>query len=97
MDSTLRDMSAPNTGQRRDTRGLLGKMFVVPSPSKPPGRVRVTIVLVAFVVWCSATALSWGAEPTLLTLAFFCGMLAAVLSMLGSLASYHRWKGERYG
>jgi peptidoglycan/LPS O-acetylase OafA/YrhL len=90
-------MSAPNTEQRRDARGLLGKMFVGPSPSKPPGRVRVTIVLVAFVVWCSATALSWGGTPTLLTLAIFCGMLAAVLSMLGSLASYHRWKGERPG
>jgi len=57
----------------------------------------VTIVLAAFVVWCSVTALSLGATPTLLTLAFFCGLLAAVLSMLGSLASYHRWKGDRPG
>ena len=72
-------------------------MFVGAPPSKPPGRARVTIVLVAFVVWCSVTALSWGATPALLTLAFFCGLLAAVLSMLGSLASYHRWKGDRPG
>lgn len=89
-------MSTPTTGHRRDVRRLLGWMFVGTQPSKPPGRVRVTIVLVAFVVWCSAT-LSWGATPTLLTLAFFCGLLAAVLSVLGSLASYHRWKGDRPG
>ena len=57
----------------------------------------MAIVLVAFAVWCSVTALSWGATPALLTLAFFCGLLAAVLSMLGGLASYHRWKGDRPG
>jgi len=72
-------------------------MFVGAPPSKPPGRTRVTIVLAAFVVWCSVTALSWGATPALLTLAFFCGLLAAALSMLEGLASYHRWKGDRLG
>ena len=72
-------------------------MFVGPSPAKPPGRARVAIVLVAFAVWCSVTALSWGATPALLTLAFFCGLLAAVLSTLGGLASYHRWRGGRPG
>ena len=72
-------------------------MFVIPQPSKPPGRARVMIVVSAFVVWCSVTALSWGAKPALLDLAFFCGLLAAVLFVLGSLASYHRWKGDRPG
>ncbi len=90
-------MSTPTTGQRRDVRRLLGWIFVAPPPSKPPGRAHVTIVLVAFVVWCSVTALSWGATPTLPTLAFFCGLLAAALSVLGSLASYRRWKGDRPG
>ena len=90
-------MSAPNTGQRRDVRGLLSMMFVGRAPSKPPGRIRVALVLVAFVVWCSVTVLSWGATPALLTLAFFCGLLTAVLSVLGGLASHHRWKGDRPG
>ena len=72
-------------------------MFVGAPPSKPPGRTSVAIVLAAFVVWCSATALSWGATPALLTLAFFCGLLAAVLSNLGGVASYHRWKGDSPG
>lgn len=75
----------------------MGRMFVGPLPRKPPGKARVSIVLAAFVVWCSVTALSWGATPTLLTLSFFCGLLAAVLSVLGGLASYHRWKGDRPG
>jgi peptidoglycan/LPS O-acetylase OafA/YrhL len=83
--------------EHRGTVGRLLRQIVEPPPTKPPGTARVTIVLVAFVVWCSVTALSWGATPALLTLAFFCGLLAAVLSMLGGLASYHRWKGDRPG
>ncbi len=72
-------------------------MFVGRVSSKPPGRIRVALVLAAFVVWCSVTVLSWGATPPLLDLAFFCGLLAAVLSVLGGLASHHRWKGGRPG
>ena len=72
-------------------------MFVGRAPSKPPSRISVALVLVAFVVWCSVTVLSWGTTPPLLDLAFFCGLLAAVLSVLGGLASYHRWKGGRPG
>lgn len=94
---TLRVMSTPPTGQRRDARLLLGRMFVGRPPSKPPGRVHLALDLLVFVAWCSLTALLWGAMPPLLTLAMFVLFLGAVLRTFGNLALYHRWGGDRPG
>ena len=72
-------------------------MFVGHPPRKPPGRVDMALVLLGFVVWCFITAFAWGAMPPLLTLAFFALWLSVILGRLGSLASYHRWRGDRPG
>ena len=72
-------------------------MFVGRRPGKPPGRIRVASVLLAFVVWCFSVAFAWGTMPPLLTLAFFSLLVGAVMGTLGDLASYHRWRGDRPG
>ncbi len=90
-------MSTPTTGQRRDAQGLLRWMFVGRPPKKPPGRVGLALTLLGFPVWCSVMILTWGAMPPLLVLAFFGFGLGGVMATLASLASYHRWRGERPG
>ena len=85
------------TGQRRSARGLLRWMFVGRPPKKPPGRVGLALTLVGFPVWCSVMLLTWGATPPLLTLAVLGMGLGGVMATLASLASYHRWRGERSG
>jgi len=72
-------------------------MFDGRPPIKPPGRVHVALVLLGFVAFCVITAVTWGAMPPLLTLAFFGLWLSVILGRLGNLASYHCWKGDRPG
>lgn len=90
-------MSTPTTGQQRNAQGLLRRMFVGRPPKKPPGRVGLALTLLGFPVWSSVMLLTWGAIPPLLTLAFLSMGLGGVMATLASLASYHRWRGERRG
>ncbi len=85
------------TGRRGNARGLLRRIFVGRPPSKPPGRVNLALTLLGFPVWCSVMVLTWGAMPPLVTFAVLGMGLGGVLGTLGSLASYHRWRGERPG
>ena len=62
-----------------------------------PGKVHLALTLLGFPVWCSVMILTWGAMPPLLALAFFGFGLGGVMATLASLASYHRWRGERPG
>lgn len=85
------------TGQGRDVRGLLRRMFVGRPPNKPPGRVNLALTLLGFPVWCSVMILTWGAIPPLMTLAVIGMGLSGVMATLASLAWYHHWRGDRFG
>ena len=90
-------MSVAPPGQEKNVRGLLRRMFVRRPPKKPPGRVNLALTLLGFPVWSSVMLLTWGAIPPLLTLAVLGMGLGGVMATLASLASYHRWRGERPG
>lgn len=89
-------MGAPPTGQRRGARRLLRRTVGLP-PKKAPGRASSAIFLVVFVVGIFASALSWREGPSLLDLSVACAIVGGLLSMLGNLAAYHRWRGELTG
>lgn len=89
-------MSATPTGQR-GTAGRLLRRIVGRPPEKPHGKVFLTIYFLVFVVGVFAAALSWRGEPSLSELATACVMLSGFLWVLGSLAAYHRWRGELAG